>query len=119
MNLYKEKLIRWKIYFDRARMYIGYIQFFMIGFVFFDALKGNRFGDMIFEYIYVSFPIMVLIVILLSLIIGKLDSKFGFREEEQRNYAEANPIMRDIHSNMEIMKNELLELKSQLATKEK
>ncbi len=112
MNANKQKLIRWKIYFDRARMYIGYIQFFMIGFVFFDSLKGTPFGDLIFNYIYISFPLMVFIVILLSLVIGKMDSVYGLREEEQRNYALSNPVLREIHTNMEAIKKELLDLRS-------
>ncbi|WP_299535614.1 hypothetical protein [Ulvibacterium sp.] len=45
----KRTLIRWKVYIDRARMYIGYVQFLMIGFVFLEAYKDTTIGRVIFE----------------------------------------------------------------------
>nr|WP_319400457.1 hypothetical protein [uncultured Carboxylicivirga sp.] len=107
----KKTLIRWKIYIDRARMYIGYIQFFMIGFVFLESFKNQYLKSLIFDNIYVSIPILFLLFILLSLIIGRIDTILGLREEELRNSTQSNPVMREILTGIEELKKEINELK--------
>jgi len=52
-----------------------------------------------------------LIFIILSLIIGRIDTLLGLREEELRNSSTSNPVMREILKNMENIKNELEEIK--------
>lgn len=94
--LNKRSLIRWKVYIDRSRMYIGYIQFFLIGIVFLKEYKDTWWGEKIFEYTLISIPVSLVLFILLSLILGYLDSKLGFREEEQRNLSKSNPITMDM-----------------------
>lgn len=108
----KRTLIRWKVYIDRARMYIGYIQFLMIGFVFLEAYKESSIGVLIFDNLAFSIPILFLIFIVLSLIIGRLDTVLGLREEELRNSSSSNPVMREILSNIEEMKVEIKKIKS-------
>jgi hypothetical protein len=95
-TLNKRSLIRWKIYFDRSRMYIGYIQFFLIGIVFLQSFKDRPWGEMIFKYAVISIPVALLLFILLSLLLGYLDSKLGFREEELRNLSKSNPVMMEM-----------------------
>ncbi|MDF1550032.1 MAG: hypothetical protein P1P88_19560 [Bacteroidales bacterium] len=95
-DLNKRSLIRWKIYFDRSRMYIGYIQFFLIGFVFLQSFKNNAFGDWIFKYAIISIPIALILFVFLSLLLGYMDTKLGFREEELRNLSKSNPIMMEM-----------------------
>ena len=107
----KKTLIRWKVYIDRARMYIGYVQFLMIGFVFLEAYKETSIGVLIFENLVLSIPILFLMFIILSLLIGRLDTVFGLREEELRNSSTSNPVMREVLANMEEIKAELKELK--------
>ena len=63
-DLNKKTLIRWKVYFDRSRMYIGYVQFFLIGIVFLKSFKDNAFGEFIFKYALISIPIAFLAFIL-------------------------------------------------------
>lgn len=109
----KRTLIRWKIYIDRARMYIGYIQFLMIGFVFLEVFRDTAFGDLIFNHLLISVPLLFIVFIVVSLFIGRLDTRYGLREEELRNSAVANPVMRDILSNLKEVKAELKELKDQ------
>lgn len=92
VRLNRKNLIRWKVYIDRSRMYIGYIQFFLIGIVFLKEYKETWWGEKVFDYALISIPISVVLFVLLSLILGYLDSKFGFREEEQRNLSRSNPI---------------------------
>ncbi|GAA0743196.1 hypothetical protein [Gaetbulibacter jejuensis] len=108
----KRTLIRWKVYIDRARMYIGYIQFIMIGFVFLEAYKDSSVGKLIFENLYLSLPILFLIFILLSLIIGRIDTILGFREEELRNSSTSNPVMRELLTKIDDLKDEIVMLKS-------
>ncbi|NJO88334.1 MAG: hypothetical protein HC831_04725 [Chloroflexia bacterium] len=76
----RKTLIRWKVYIDRAKMYIGYIQFLMIAFVLLEAYKDTSLGKLIYDHLIISLPIIFLVFILLSLIIGRLDTLFGLRE---------------------------------------
>jgi amino acid permease len=95
-ELNRRSLIRWKIYIDRSRMYIGYIQFFLIGIVFLQSFKDKSWGELIFNNALISIPIALILFILLSLILGYLDSKLGFREEELRNFSRSNPVMMEM-----------------------
>jgi hypothetical protein len=94
--LNKKTLIRWKVYFDRSRMYIGYMQFFLIGIVFLQSFQDRPWGEMIFKYALLSIPVALILFVLLSLILGYLDSKLGFREEELRNLSKSNPVMMEM-----------------------
>lgn len=113
MKANKKTLIRWKVYIDRARMYVGYVQFLMIGFVFLEAYKDSSIGLLIFNNLFWSIPILFLLFIILSLILGRLDTVLGFREEELRNASTSNPIMREILSKMEELKEEVKALKEE------
>lgn len=107
----RKTLIRWKIYIDRAKMYVGYIQFLMIAFVLLEAYKETFLGRLIFENMVISIPILFFIFIILSLVVGRIDTILGLREEELRNSSTSNPVMRDILKNMEEIKKELEDLK--------
>lgn len=107
----KASLIRWKVYIDRARMYIGYAQFLMIGFVFLKAFKDTKIGDVIFDNMWVSIPVLFAVFIVLSLIIGRLDTVYGLREEEMRNLSNSNPMMREMQLNLQEIKEELRALR--------
>ena len=110
-DLNKRTLIRWKVYFDRSRMYLGYIQFFLIGIVFLKSFKDNPWGEWIFKYAIVSIPIAFLLFVILSLVLGYFDSKLGLREEEQRNLSRSNPVMMEMLDQLKELnkKIELLE----------
>lgn len=92
----KRTFIRWKVYIDRARMYIGYINFFMLGVVFLRSYKDTNWGSYIFEHYYFTFPVLFIGFFLFSLILGFIDSKMGFREEELRNNSTSNPVLMEI-----------------------
>jgi hypothetical protein len=109
----KRTLIRWKIYIDRARMYIGYVQFIMIGFMFIKVYKDSYLGKLFFENLIISLPLIFLVTIVLSLIIGRLDTIYGLREEELRNSTTSNPVMRELHANIEDIKKDLKFLRNQ------
>lgn len=107
----KRSLIRWKVYFDRSRMYVGYLQFFLIGIVFIQSFKGQWWGDLIFSYALISIPVLLILFIIFSLIIGYIDSRMGFREEEMRNLSKSNPVMMEILESIKELKKEIAELK--------
>jgi hypothetical protein len=67
LKLNKRSLIKWKVYIDRSRMYIGYIQFFLIGIVFLKEYKDTSWGEKIFEYTWISVPISLILFIFLYL----------------------------------------------------
>jgi len=107
----RRSIIRWKIYFDRSRMYIGYIQFFLIGIVFLDSFKEKPWGEFIFKYALIAIPLLFLAFILISLLLGFIDSKLGFRQEELRNASVSNPVMQEVLSSLKEIKMELREIK--------
>jgi len=84
----------------------------MIAFVLLEAYKETNIGQLIFNNMLVSIPVLFLIFIILSLIVGRIDTLLGLREEELRNASSSNPIMREILQNMEEIKKELEDLKS-------
>ena len=121
IKLNKRTLIRWKVYIDRARMYIGYIQFFMIGIIFLERFYdipvsdgGMTLEEFVNKYVWVVLPAFFVFFILSSLVIGFLDTKFGLREEEMRNASTSNPVLREIQADMKEMKSELAEIKNQV-----
>ena len=111
MKFNKRSLIRWKVYFDRSRMYIGYVQFFLIGIVFIQSFKNEPWGDLIFKYALVSIPLLFIAFIFVSLFLGYLDSKLGFREEEMRNVSKSNPVMMEILESIKGLRKEIESLK--------
>lgn len=107
----KRTLIRWKVYIDRARMYIGYAQFLMILFVLLEAYKNTGIGELIFNNLLISMPILFLLFIIASLIIGRIDTILGLREEELRNASTSNPVMRELLNKVDELTEEIRDLK--------
>ena len=58
IQLNKKTLVRWKIYMDRARMYLQYINFAMIAFVFLDEINDARIRDMLDENRLLFYPLV-------------------------------------------------------------
>ena len=114
VKLNKRSLIRWKVYFDRSRMYIGYIQFFLIGILFFENFRDEPWGKFLFDYALITIPVLLVLFVLLSLFLGYLDSKLGFREEELRNLSKSNPVMMEILESVKNMEKELMELREKV-----
>lgn len=113
-DLNKRSIIRWKIYFDRSRMYIGYIQFFLIGIVFLQSYKDRPWGEVIFKYALISVPVALILFLLFSLILGYLDTKLGLREEELRNLSKSNPIMMDMLNELKTIAQRLEQLEEKI-----
>ncbi len=81
-------------------MYIGYVQFLLIIFVSIKSLGDNPVKDFVFNSPLVAVPVILVIFVLASLVIGYLDSRLGFREEEIRNHSKSNPVLMDIQKSL-------------------
>lgn len=106
--LNKRTFIRWKVYFDRSRMYIGYIQFFLIGYVFLKDFQDKPWGELIFKYAIISIPAGLVLFVFFSLLLGYIDSKLGFREEELRNLSKSNPVMVEMLDSIKEIKDRVV-----------
>jgi len=109
----KRTLIRWKVYIDRSRMYIGYIQFLLIIFVSIKSFGDNSFTELVFDFPFLSIPIVLAIFVLCSLALGYLDSKLGFREEEIRNHSKSNPVLTEITMSLSKLHEKVDEIEKQ------
>ena len=96
----KKSFIRWKVYIDRSKMYIGYVQFLLIIFVFIKSLGENPVTEFVFNSPVIAVPIILVIFVVASLLLGYLDSRLGFREEEIRNHSKSNPVLMDIQKSL-------------------
>lgn len=84
----KKLLIRWKVYFDRARMYISYVQTLIVVLTFLKV-----FG--IVPPVWAVIP-LVLALISLCLLVGWVDMKLGIFDAEQQRISEQNPMLVEI-----------------------
>jgi hypothetical protein len=78
MKLDKRTLIRWKIV------------------VFINTLGDNTYGKYLVRYSFISIPVLLVVFIGLSLVLGYIDSRLGIRREEQRNISTSNPVQMEI-----------------------
>jgi len=81
-------------------MYIGYVQFLLIIFVFIKSLGDNPVTEFVFNSPMIAVPIILVIFVIASLLLGYLDSRLGFREEEIRNHSKSNPVLMDIQKSL-------------------
>lgn len=77
-------------------MYIGYIQFFLIGIVFLQSFKDKPWGELIFKHAIIAIPVALVVFVIVSLILGWLDTRLGFRQEELRNLSKSNPVIMEM-----------------------
>jgi hypothetical protein len=85
-------------------MYIGYFNFVMISFVFLNSFHDPEIRSILDEYQLLIYPVIMLLFILTSLLLGKLDTKLGMRKEEYRNQSVENPIMMEILNSLNDLK---------------
>ena len=96
IHMNRKTFVRWKIYIDRARMYVGYISFVMIAFMFLNDLKSETIRHFLDENKLITYPVVMVLFMIFSLILGRLDTKLGLRKEEMRNASTENPVMMEI-----------------------
>jgi hypothetical protein len=106
IELNKRSFVRWKIYIDRARMYLGYFNFLMIAFVFLNSIKNQEVRSFLDENHLLTYPLIIVVFLVFSFILGRLDTKLGLRREELRNLSAENPVLMDILNSLEDIKND-------------
>lgn len=92
----RKALVRWKIYIDRARMYIGYISFIMIAFMFLNDFKDENVRQFLDDNKLLTYPVVMILFVVFSLLLGRLDTILGVRKEEMRNASTENPVTMEI-----------------------
>ena len=104
---FNKKNIWLKVYIDRARMYVGYINFLMIGFVFLHTFENEKekWGQVIFENYFYTYPLIIVSTLLIFLFIG-------LRREELENISNANPVVRELLDSIREIKERLNEKES-------
>lgn len=100
----QKSVVRWKIYLDRARMYIGYISFVMIVFVFLNSFQSQEIRDFLDGNKLLVYPAIMVLFVVISLLLGRLDTKLGMRKEELRNHAAENPVTMEILNTLQEIK---------------
>ena len=108
----KKLIVLLKIYFDRARMYLGYINFFMLNLVLINSYEEGVIGNYLSEYKLIIIPLLILFYVLLLLLIGYLDTRLGLRQEEMRNNAAINPVMQELLRSINEIKGEVKSINS-------
>lgn len=106
-NASKSNLIALKIYFDRARMYLGYINFFMLNMVLINSFDNSTMKNLLSEYQLIAIPLLFVVYLFALLFIGYLDTKWGLRQEEMRNNAMNNPVMQDLLQSIRDIKEDV------------
>jgi hypothetical protein len=82
----------------------------MIAFVLIEAYKESLPGRIFFENLIITVPLTVMLFFFILLIIGRIDTLLGLREEELRNASTSNPVMREILRNVEEIRLSVEEL---------
>ncbi len=105
----KRAIVRWKIYIDRAKMYIGYINLVMMVVVFVNSIKDNKYGKILADHYLIAIPVMIVLFILLSMVLGYFDSRLGIRKEELRHLSITNPVQKEILDTLRLLKKHTLD----------
>ncbi len=96
MQINKRSIIRWKVYIDRSKMYISYINLFMMVTLFVKAIENTGVGRFLMSYPYYTVPVLFVLFLVFALVLGYFDSKLGIRAEEMRNLSSSNPVQMEI-----------------------
>jgi len=121
MKVDKKALIRWKVYLDRSKMYIGYINLFMMVTIFLGAIKNTEVGKFLIANVYIAIPVLVILFVFFALLLGYWDSKAGIRSEEMRNLSSQNPVQMEILETireLKINQNEIIQKLEEIENKQ-
>ena len=79
----------------------------MIVFMFLNDFKDQTIRNFLDENKLITYPVMMVLFMVFSLILGRLDTKLGLRKEEMRNAATENPVTMEILENIKEIKEKL------------
>ena len=103
----KKGIISTKIYFDRARMYLGYINFFMLNLVLLNSSEDGFIANMINQNRIMWIPVLFVFYAIVLVFVGFRDTELGFRQEEMRNNAIHNPVLMEMIDSINEIKKEV------------
>ena len=64
--------------------------------MFLNDFKNETIRNLLDENKIITYPVMMVLFIVFSLILGRLDTKLGLRKEEIRNASTENPVLMEI-----------------------
>ena len=85
------RISKWKIWFDRSRQYVGYVQFMLLAYIAVKSLNNSPARTWVFDNWYISFPLIFIIFLSGCMVLGFIESILKIREYEQENYLATNP----------------------------
>ena len=96
------RVVKWKVYIDRSRGYLGYMNFIMILFVFLESYKETAFGVWFYAHSLWTIPLAILLFVAIALIWGYIDVWY-IRPHEQVLGSRTNELFMDMYKkNQEI-----------------
>lgn len=90
-----KRIVRYKVYLDRARMYVSLVQFFVVLLLITENYRQTSFGQWFYNNALWTFPVFMLVFLMIFLFIGYIDRRF-VRSAEQEEYAITNPVLMDM-----------------------
>ena len=68
----------------------------MIAFMFLNDFENESIRSFLDDHKLITYPIVMVLFVVFSLVLGRLDTKFGVRKEEMRNASSENPVLMEI-----------------------
>ena len=102
-----KRIIRYKVYFDRSGHYVNYAKTLLIIAMAYKLWEDDPLGVWIYNNRFFVIPIMIIGYIILRMVIGYFDKKFGVREREIWEYNTTNPDFRIIRQELKDIKQKL------------
>ena len=94
-------IVKLKVFLDRSRMYVSYIQFFMLGIILLKSFKDEPFGIWVFANAIWTIPLTVIVMGMGALLIGYLDLRLGIFSAEQKPISERNPVLNELNKKLD------------------
>ncbi|RLA59723.1 MAG: hypothetical protein DRQ88_13185 [Epsilonproteobacteria bacterium] len=101
---------------DRARMYVGYLQYFVMIFLFMDVFKNTVFGKFFFSNLLITGPVFILLFVVGSLFIGYIDRKH-IRGYEYKEITVTNPYFMEMRTDIKKLSKMIEEKKERAGLK--
>jgi UDP-N-acetylmuramyl pentapeptide phosphotransferase/UDP-N-acetylglucosamine-1-phosphate transferase len=91
MKITFRKIAKYKIWLDRSRQYIGYVQFALLFYIAIKEMNNSPFRTWMFNNWYITFPLVIFIVFFLCGLLGWVEDLLKIRKYEMENQLSINP----------------------------
>ncbi len=96
MKINFKKIAKYKIWLDRSRQYIGYVQFALLLYIAVKDMNNNPFRTWMFGNWYFTFPVVILVVFFFCGLFGWIEDLLKIRKYEMENQLAINPEWRQM-----------------------